>query len=249
MPDEVIIHRQMIEIDPKISSDVFPGPYAKTKRARKHIKDLLEEIKNYKSSDPIRFNCKIENLENGDVCWHVEFSQAPIPHEVGAIIGDAIHNLRSALDLMSSDLAKLNNQRSDNVYFPFGKDQEHFENTIKQKNFHKTGNDAVELLRSFSPYNGGNDALRALHDLDIQDKHTDLIPAISVFASPVIDVKRRCIVGDPTQPTELKFQLPGALSSTNNEVIPTLEILADLVDEIIGKFGNLINNRRNLDKL
>ena len=46
---------------------------------------------------------------------------------------------------------------------------------IKEKNFHRAGPDAVALLKKFEPYRGGNNLLRGLHDLDIEDKHKALI--------------------------------------------------------------------------
>ncbi len=44
--------------------------------------------------------------------------------------------------------------------------------------------EAVRLLRSLKPYAGGNEALRAIHDLDIQDKHKEPIAILSAVTTP-----------------------------------------------------------------
>ena len=53
-----------------------------------------------------------------------------------------------------------------------------------KKNFDRAGPDAVRLLRTYRPCTGGNATLRALHDLDVQDKHQAFIPAISTAPMP-----------------------------------------------------------------
>ncbi len=96
------------------------------------------------------------------------------------LIGDAIHNMRAALDLMACDLVRLNGKRFDNVSFPFAQTASALEQQIKDKNFKRAHPDAVALLRSLKPYKDKGDvALRAIHDLDIMDKHQALLPAVS----------------------------------------------------------------------
>ena len=97
---------------------------------------------------------------------------------MAVIIGDVVHNLRSSLDLLATDLVALNRSDPKNVYFPFAKDAEGLEGQIKAKNFRNAHPDVVDLLRSMKPYTGGNTALRGLHDLDIMDKHQALVPTI-----------------------------------------------------------------------
>ena len=86
-----------------------------------------------------------------------------------------IHNLRASLDLLASDLVKMNGKSTRNVYFPFASSKEELDEMIIKKKFNLAGDKAVELLKSYLPYTGGNDQLRALHDLDIEDKHQKLI--------------------------------------------------------------------------
>ena len=102
--------------------------------------------------------------------------EKPVPTELATIIGDAIHNLRSTLDILASDVVRLNGQSNQGVYFPFAQRAADLDRQIKDKKFNRAHPDAVKLLRSFKPYPEGNKLLRALHELDIQDKHQALIP-------------------------------------------------------------------------
>ena len=92
------------------------------------------------------------------------------------IIGDAVHNLRSALDILACDLAKLNGQSDDGVYFPFAKSESELDRQIAGRRFDRAGPAAVAELKALRPYKGGNTLLRGVHDLDIQDKHQFIIP-------------------------------------------------------------------------
>jgi hypothetical protein len=41
--------------------------------------------------------------------------------------------------------------------------------------------DGVQIVRDLEPYHGGKHSLRALHDLDVLDKHKLLIPALAAM--------------------------------------------------------------------
>ncbi len=52
-----------------------------------------------------------------------------------AITGDAIHNLRTSLDLMASELARISKRPDNDVYFPFAVSADKFEHAIKSRHF------------------------------------------------------------------------------------------------------------------
>lgn len=101
------------------------------------------------------------------------------PANFALALGDAIHNLRSALDLMACDLAALNEQSVESVYFPIAKSESDLPKLMKSKNFTRTSSEAQRLLLDLKPYTGGTDQLRILHDLDITDKHQLIIPMVA----------------------------------------------------------------------
>ncbi len=108
------------------------------------------------------------------VSWRIRLANDP-SIEWSTATGDIIHNLRSALDHVAITAVESNGGDSKGVYFPFAADEAGLEDQIRSKKFNRASAAAIDLLRQLKPYKGGNDRLRALHDLDISDKHKALI--------------------------------------------------------------------------
>ena len=164
----------------------FVAPRLKLQRARRHIDELEQEIGSFLARQPFRI--VIEQPEWWKESWPIHAWTARlrelIPLELSAIIGDAVHNLRSVLDLLAGDLVRINGKSTKGVSFPFSADADDLAHQIKEKNLHRAGPDIVRIIKSLKPYRGGNLALRALHDLDVQDKHQALIPVANVVDAP-----------------------------------------------------------------
>ena len=158
----------------------FIAPRLKLQRARDHISELDRAITSFLARKP--FSLVIEQKEE----WHAWTARLRdnVPLEFSAIIGDAVHNLRTALDVLACDLVSINGQSTRSVYFPFAADPADLKHQIRKKNLHRAGPDIVDLVLSLRPYRGGNLALRAIHDLDIRDKHQALIPVANVVDAP-----------------------------------------------------------------
>jgi hypothetical protein len=152
---------------------VFEASRLKVSRAEHHLDELQGRIAAYLSKNPFRAVIEDDGAGRQRLTFRVS---KPVPKELSAIIGDAIHNLRAALDLLACEIVRLNGQSDDDVHFPFCDAPERLEKTIKKRHLDRAAPAAVNLVRALRPYNGGNVELRALHDLDIQDKHRMLIP-------------------------------------------------------------------------
>lgn len=109
----------------------------------------------------------------------VRFSEQP-PECVPLIIGDTAHNLRSALDIMICDIARIQGKSSHNLKFPFAGTPEQYEKEISYGGVSRLGEDVQKYLRSLKAYKDGNTDLRGLHDLDILDKHVLVIPTFTL---------------------------------------------------------------------
>jgi hypothetical protein len=109
----------------------------------------------------------------------------PVPQFLSAIIGDTVHNLRTALDLLACDLVRLNGRSVRGVYFPFCEKASDLSTVIKDRNLHRAGDDIIRAIKHLQPYKGGNIALRSIHDMDIADKHQALLPVIGAVSAPV----------------------------------------------------------------
>ncbi|MDE2333872.1 MAG: hypothetical protein KGK10_04985 [Rhodospirillales bacterium] len=126
--------------------------------------------------------------------------------------------------------------------------------------------DVVEVIRSLEPYKGGNAALRAIHDLDIDDKHVALIPAIGVIAVPAfgllmgrainqipgwktaVEYDGQIIQVMPDAdnvrvgqrlPAALKLVFPSGTAFAGHEIVPTLHDLTKLTNDTIDKLAML----------
>ena len=168
---------------------IFQAPKLKIKRAKKHIGELQCEVTQFIARNPYRVVVEQDRKTLDDL--FVIRVQDQIPDDFSAIIGDAIHNLGAALDLLACDLVRVNGGDVEDVYFPFCSNGTDFENTIKQRHIDRASPDIVDIFRSLEAYSGGNDALRAIHALDISDKHKILHPVFYFTGIPNCLIARR----------------------------------------------------------
>ena len=79
------------------------------------------------------------------------------------------------LDLMAAELCRAQGESDDGVYFPFAGDEADLDYMVRKRHFDRAGSAAIKLLKETKPYKSGNVALRAIHDLNVQDKHRALL--------------------------------------------------------------------------
>jgi hypothetical protein len=224
----------------------------KIARAKKHLAELELMIQSYLDSNPIVFDTTIDvedvglteegrKIRRAHIVWN--HKQEAMPEEVSAIIGDLIHNLRSALDLLATEICRAAEDPDDQTHFPFGRSQEGFEERLRDLKFDRAGEAAMKLVRELMPYAGGNLLLRAIHDLDIRDKHRRLIINQLNFASPLVDFgppEKRYevpkVVDDPTKPSAIRFLFPDDCSLAGQELVPSLQEMVHLTAGIIESF-------------
>ena len=170
----------------------FADAIIKIERSKRHLQELDREISSYFESGSAcivveRDNQMMAGLGYGEFCCFIYREREPVPRDWPAIIGDAIHNMRTSLDLMVSEIHRITGGKSaDNQYvqFPFCKDRQDLAKTIKSRRLSGVGRDFIDAIHSIAPYRGGNSGLRALHDLDIMDKHQALVTTLSIVALP-----------------------------------------------------------------
>jgi hypothetical protein len=188
-----------------MASKPFTGPKLKLARGRKHVADLKAEISDYLSRD--NWAVVLERHKQTGEC-RIALRGRLIPDDFSAIFGDAVHNLRTALDILANDLVALSGATPKKVYFPFADSGEALEPQIQSK-MKGASPDVLNIIRSLKPYRGGNELLRAIHDLDIRDKHVAIIAA---GASAVTDALRFRQIPDVI-PGRKSYQADFSLSS------------------------------------
>lgn len=160
-------------------SDWAASGRVKVERAKEHIRDLEAEISAFLETNPYE-TFPDEDRETGDFLVRLRVHAEP-PLRWGAVAGDALHNLRSALDILWRHvMGAVDSDRK--TAFPVYPSAEKFEAERSRvvKSRRKT---AMDILHAIKPYKGGNDALWALHELDNIDKHRILIPVGSAVGS------------------------------------------------------------------
>lgn len=224
-----------------MTEPLFSASRMKLQRAIEFIGEVEYEQEAYRNSDPITAKLVWKPEPVIDVRW------AAVGLKPGAIIGDSIHNMRTCLDLMASELARLNGKPDKNVYFPFAASAESLDEQIKAKRFHYAGDDCVALLKQFAPYVGGNHLLRGIHDLDMRDKHTALIPTASDFG---LQCTGHYDLRGPTPDEsvvpilkEFSLKFPDETPFPNMPLVKTLKELVQVVEGVLEAFARLVAAR------
>ena len=219
----------------------FSAPLIKLARARKHLAELEQQIGVYLSTEPARFTSA------SPLHLHIVLP----PEHLGAIIGDVVHNLRAALDLVACEMIRAvegEDANVDEVSFPFCRRVDDLEGIIRKRQFHRTGEQAVQVLRGLKPYRDGNAALHAIHRLDIQDKHMSLVLAKTAVSSRMVHtrdadgVPRVAFAGDPPKLAKIIVIFPPGSDLFGEEIIPTLHKLVKLTLGITETFCALANS-------
>jgi len=147
----------------------------KIKRAEKHLAELSLL---FKLKRPFRYFVET-NFKAGQRATFAKRDEA-VANEAAIIIGDIVHNLRSAIDHAYWDctnaFAKSDGERR-SIQFPVTSTEEALVNSVIPGLPSRVSKEFCSALISLKPYReSGNALLCAIHDLDILDKHKLLIP-------------------------------------------------------------------------
>lgn len=149
------------------------GIEAKIERAAKHINDFDAEWRTFAAR---AYTLNIADELDGDGRRPVRLSiNEEVPTSLSACVGDAINNLRTALDYLIYQLLDLNHiDVGPHHYFPIGRDADHFASSYAGK-VQGIGQTAEELIKGLKPYKGGTDGFWQLDELCKRDKHRLLV--------------------------------------------------------------------------
>ncbi|SDB31162.1 hypothetical protein [Bauldia litoralis] len=156
-----------------MTNQLFEGPRLKIERAKRHIEELESRIKSFRDLNPYSL-VRETDPDTGDNVYRVRIKEV-IPCDFSVIIGDAVHNLRSALDQVVCDLVAANCGRvTRKTGFLITGSRDTFETHFPEK-IKGVSKRAERAMRRFKPYESGCDLLYFLNWLDIEDKHKGII--------------------------------------------------------------------------
>lgn len=174
---------------------MFEGARLKVERADQHIHALERCLREFTENS---FTTR-PHASGMDITYTF---LAP-PSEVALIFGDAVHNLRSALDHLTWELDAAEEDRDPRLQFPVGKDRREFAKACRQVQS-RTGRAALKALEAFP--GGDGEALHSLSVLDNEDKHRRLSAVAQV---PGVSNLR--LVKDGTELRSLAEVFPGGM--------------------------------------
>ncbi len=161
-----------VDLDPR------RGPRAKIERAKEHLAEFDREINAFIDSKPYKF---ISHFDPDGTHHVILKSHTPMPIRFSTLIGDVVHNARSALDLLCTCAARLETKNLENFKFPIFWDRVDFEEKACKKGWEHCPR-TVRFLKLLKPYGRGYDlghhghTLVILNRLDTRDKHELIIP-------------------------------------------------------------------------
>lgn len=147
--------------------------HLKIERARKHISDLKKIIEDFLSAKPFELWSRYKKKPNERLIFVKQTK--PIPHEVSLVLGDAIHNLKSALDILAFGMVGDTAPSPTRVLFPFASSAEGLQGSISNRQMGLAGEKVVAAIKELKPYMGGDNRLYGVQTLDTQDKHHFII--------------------------------------------------------------------------
>lgn len=155
----------------------MPDYLLKLDRALRHLEELEDGVERFLASDACGTVEEVDP-DSGDYVVHVRLLRDPGP-TLASVLGDCVHNMRSALDHIVFELASRHTQSlPDGVVrrseFPIFSERLAFQESgrAKIKAIHP---EAQGLIEAMQPYNGGDwSLLMLLHELDCVDKHRRL---------------------------------------------------------------------------
>jgi enamine deaminase RidA (YjgF/YER057c/UK114 family) len=156
----------------------------KIERANKHIRDLNAAIVSFMATNPYKVAAK-RNPETRQPIYYVAGVQ-PVPQDIPIILGDAIQNLRTALDHLAQHLYLIGSgaavYRKNTSFFVAPKASE-YKRLVSGK-VEKMRQEAIDALAALEPYGGGkgND-FWVLHCLNNIDKHRSLVATGASYGS------------------------------------------------------------------
>jgi hypothetical protein len=150
----------------------------KVERAKKHLRDLEDEIVVNRDQCSSVFIENSDSIPSGPQQLTTPLFPARIPRlpwNAIATAGDLVHNLRSALDHLAYQLATVGTpgtEPSRRVEFPIAKDVATYESE-KAKKIQGMKPEVVKAIDDLQPYKGGRngDLLWRIHELDNLNKH------------------------------------------------------------------------------
>ncbi len=219
-------------------TNAMSGPFRSSRlkldRAKYHIHDLDVQITRFTHESLREIVIEPDPTPGYKVYKFRLLEPAPLD-DFAVVTGDAVNNLRAALDNAVYSRAVLNGHaspRHKTCSFPFGPDKRNFLNAVKGcTSVPDSIRTCLESLRAYKDVKEGNVFLWALNDLCNRDKHALITPLLTGFEDSRV-VIRAGSIEPPTNRSWLYKRNEIELFRTNTDVEYDLHVsLAVAINE------------------
>lgn len=165
---------------PRKFGNVVPGPLpnaaGKLDRARQLLIELEQAIGSY--LEAARWQLAWATDPSTKELVFTITMQHPLPASIEGIIGDALSNMRSALNLMISDLVRANGQSvTRQTAFPSAESEQKYRREAP-KRLQGLSQKAVKLIDRLKPYAGARELFWRLSEVRNTDDHHYILPVV-----------------------------------------------------------------------
>jgi hypothetical protein len=174
--------------------EIWENPYAnallKIERADKHISDIEQRLSSSQDSYHLSLHF---NASTGKQFVLYSLAEKYIRASLALTIGDAIHNLKCALDIAWSDTIQSLSPAGYNprIKFPVYETRERLESVLQKTTKILPDSSLYKfMVKSVKSYQGGDSDIWAIHQLDIDDKHHLLIPVLNVLSIEGVELEQ-----------------------------------------------------------
>jgi hypothetical protein len=174
---------------PEIWENPFANAILKTERAKKHIADIDKRLRT--SSDTYGPSLYMDG-NTGEKFLHYRITDTELRSDIALIIGDAVHNLKCALDIVWCGSVRALHPEANSRWlkFPIYRTRQELESALTKSRKIPSGSPLFDLVvNRVKCYEGGDADILALHALDIDDKHHLLIPMLTVTGVKGVEVE------------------------------------------------------------
>jgi hypothetical protein len=171
LPAPYISHRLFMQIG-AVRMANLNGVWLKLERAEHHVRNLEQTTRAFRESKPYSIGAKPHKEPRMKHTTLFVERLDPIPDDIPLIVGDAVHNLRSALDHLAWQLVLANGEKpTRDTYFPIQDPGKVDTAPFALGKVRGMCEGAKELICKIQPGNTNDATLWNLHTLDIADKH------------------------------------------------------------------------------
>jgi hypothetical protein len=233
------------------------GARLKSDRANQHVSAFIAELRAFRQRDPYRVVVEYDP-PTGKKVWAFRVHERP-PRILPAIAGDAIHNLRAALDVGYTEIRHVLGHppaQGDRRHFPIGASRDDLEKLLSSEgHVNAVSKNIVDVVRGLEPYqSGAGHVLWCLHAAEVADKHysvvrikhTPVFPAtqfsrqdgsfLMIQGGPVEDVEDGAHMDRFPAPTEINvgehLKLPPHVEFTETSGLEQIDVLTFLVQSL-----------------